>query len=71
MRKRWRKKRRQKRRQSPCFEIALICRDTKKKVESSDLKSAAFCAPRVQKKKNSRPVRGQKRGKGEWRGVED
>lgn len=44
------------------FGDCSICRNTKKKTESSDLKSAAFCAPRTQKKKNSRSAKVQKQG---------
>ena len=53
------------------LENCLISRNTKKKTESNDLKSAAFCAPRVQKKKNSRNAKGQKPGRSLWRGSED
>ena len=45
------------------FEDCSISRNTKKKTESNDLKSAAFCAPRIQKKKNSRSAKGQKQGR--------
>lgn len=38
-------------------------RNVQKKNEDNDLKSAAFRAPVQQKKKNQRPIKGQKRGK--------
>lgn len=43
--------------------LCYFCRIAQKKTEDDDLKSAAFRPPVQQKKKNQRPIRGQKRGK--------
>ena len=39
------------------------CRNAQKKSDDNDLKTAAFRPPVQQKKKNKRPIKGQKRGK--------